>query len=1123
MILFLEMGVAQNTTSTIPVNVGVVLDLASLEANIALSCINMALSDFYASHGDYKTRLVLNTRDSKKDVIGAAAAALDLIKNVEVQAILGPKTSMQANFVIDLGEKAQVPIISFSATSPSLTSIRSSYFLRATQNDSAQVNAISAIVQAFGWREAVPIYIDNEYGEGIIPYLIDALQEVDARVPYRSVISPSATDDQIVEELYRLMTMQTRVFIMHMYRSLGTRLFTKAKEIGMMSEGYVWIMTDGLSVDFLSSPNHSVTDTIQGVLGIKPYVPRTKELEYFRARWKRKFLRDYNPNKIDAELNIYGLLAYDAATALALAVEKAGTTNFGFQKANVSSNSSTDLATLGISLNGPNIVQALSTTSFKGLTGDYLFVDGQLQSSAFQIVNVNGNGGRGIGFWTPTEGLVKKFNPRINKRTNSTSTSRVSTVIFPGDTTAVPKGWEIPTNEKKLKIGVPLKAGFSELVAVTKDPGSNTTTFTGFCIDVFDAVVKALPYALPYEYIPFANSDGEPAGTYNDLAYQVYLKNYDAVVGDITIVYNRSLYIDYTLPFTESGVSMIVPIADNNSKNAWVFMKPLTRDLWVTSFVFFVFIGFVVWVLEHRINDDFRGSASDQAGTSFWFSFSTMVFAQRERVVSNLSRAVIIIWCFVVLILTQSYTASLASLLTVEQLQPTVTDVSELIKKGEYVGYQKGSFVLGLLLDLGFDKSKLMVYNSAEECHHLFSKGSGNGGIAAAFDELAFIKLILSRYCSKYTMIDPKFKTGGFGFVFPKGSPLVPDISRAILNVTEGDEMKQIEGAWFGKKSTCPDSSPSISSNSLSLKSFWGLFLIAGLAALLALIIFVVMFVYRERNVLRSSDSIASIWSRIENFFRIFIQRDSTSSTFRQSDLNDRNGISLPPMCAPSPSDYSVHTEYPANRSSASYDSSPNREAPQEVFPKGSPLVPDISRAILNVTEGDKMKQIEGAWFGKKSTCPESRPSISSNSLSLKSFWGLFLIAGLAALLALIIFVVMFVYRERNVLRSSDSTASIWSRIENFFRIFIQRDSTSSTFRQSDLNDRNGISLPTMCAPSPSSYSVNAEYPANRSSASYYSSPNKSKVPETTILNIDQLTNRNQERPTALEIDHENN
>jgi ionotropic glutamate receptor len=124
------------------------------------------------------------------------------------------------------------------------------------------VNAISALVQAFGWRQAVPIYIDNEYGEGIIPYLTDALQAVDARVSYRSVISPSATDEQIVEELYELMGMQTRVFIVHMYGSLGTRLFAKAKEIGMMSEGCAWIMTDGLTADLLSSPNPSVTGTM---------------------------------------------------------------------------------------------------------------------------------------------------------------------------------------------------------------------------------------------------------------------------------------------------------------------------------------------------------------------------------------------------------------------------------------------------------------------------------------------------------------------------------------------------------------------------------------------------------------------------------------------------------------------------------------------------------------------------------------------------------------------------------------------------------------------------------------------------------------------------------------------
>ena len=42
-----------------------------------------------------------------------------------------------------------------------------------------------------------------------------------------------------------------------------------------------------------------------------------------------------------------------------------------------------------------------------------------------------------------------------------------------------------------------------------------------------------------------------------------YAQKFDAVVGDITIVAHRSTYVDFTQPYTESGVSMIVPIKDN--------------------------------------------------------------------------------------------------------------------------------------------------------------------------------------------------------------------------------------------------------------------------------------------------------------------------------------------------------------------------------------------------------------------------------------------------------------------------------------------------------------------------------------------------------------------------------
>ena len=46
---------------------------------------------------------------------------------------------------------------------------------------------------------------------------------------------------------------------------------------------------------------------------------------------------------------------------------------------------------------------------------------------------------------------------------------------------------------------------------------------TGYSIDIFKAVMKALPYNVDYEFIPFAKPNGESVGAYNDMMYQVYL------------------------------------------------------------------------------------------------------------------------------------------------------------------------------------------------------------------------------------------------------------------------------------------------------------------------------------------------------------------------------------------------------------------------------------------------------------------------------------------------------------------------------------------------------------------------------------------------------------------------
>lgn len=74
--------VQSSSSSTTDFQVGVILDLNSSDSpvgRIGMSCLSKAHSDFYSVHKDYKTRLILNVRDSNDSVIDAAAAGMLLL------------------------------------------------------------------------------------------------------------------------------------------------------------------------------------------------------------------------------------------------------------------------------------------------------------------------------------------------------------------------------------------------------------------------------------------------------------------------------------------------------------------------------------------------------------------------------------------------------------------------------------------------------------------------------------------------------------------------------------------------------------------------------------------------------------------------------------------------------------------------------------------------------------------------------------------------------------------------------------------------------------------------------------------------------------------------------------
>lgn len=77
------------------------------------------------------------------------------------------------------------------------------------------------------------------------------------------------------------------------------------------------------------------------------------------------------------------------------------------------------------------------------------------------------------------------------------------------------------------------------------------------------------------------------------------------------------MIVDFTQPYASSGLLVVAPFKKLNT-GAWAFLRPFSANMWAVLAVFFLFVGIVVWILEHRINDEFRGPPKKQFITILW-------------------------------------------------------------------------------------------------------------------------------------------------------------------------------------------------------------------------------------------------------------------------------------------------------------------------------------------------------------------------------------------------------------------------------------------------------------------------------------------------------------------------
>jgi len=155
-----------------------------------------------------------------------------------------------------------------------------------------------------------------------------------------------------------------------------------------------------------------------------------------------------------------------------------------------------------------------------------------------------------------------------------------------------------------------------------------------------------------------------------------------AAASALTITSEREDRVDFTHPFFVTGLGIAVPAEPVGLGGALLAL--LDPELWWVVLLLMgllLFWGLLVWIFERVENpEEFGGSPVQGIGSGFWWAAVTMTTVgygdKAPRTIGG--RVVGFVWMFAAIIVISFFTASIASSLTVSQIESRVGGPEDL-------------------------------------------------------------------------------------------------------------------------------------------------------------------------------------------------------------------------------------------------------------------------------------------------------------------------------------------------------------------------------------------------------------------------------------------------------------
>ena len=308
-------------------------------------------------------------------------------------------------------------------------------------------------------------------------------------------------------------------------------------------------------------------------------------------------------------------------------------------------------------------------------------------------------------------------------------------------------------------------------------------SFSGISIDLWNKVARELH--LRYEMHVY-----DIAGLLDALEHD----EIDVAVAALTVTAEREVRVDFCHPYYSTGLSIARKLSPKRS--FWQLIEPfLNLQLYraVAALLgVLLAVGIVVWFLERRRNEQFGGSAIQGIGAGLWWSAVTMttVGYGDKAPLTTAGRFVALIWMFASIIMISSFTAAIATALTVGQLGNEVHGLDSLRKAntGTVVDSTSSAF-----LDRRYVPHRLFATPAAM----VDALAAGRVEVVV-YDRPILKYLIKERGNAALEVLPRVFERQDYAWVVPSGSALREPLNREILRYIRQDSWKDILFKYLG-------------------------------------------------------------------------------------------------------------------------------------------------------------------------------------------------------------------------------------------------------------------------------------------------------------------------------------